>query len=267
MKSRAKFGPMTVLSVFKEMRRGSGDPRPLVGRGLARARAAARAGAARGRRARRPSSSSASTGVAVLVWVGPPDEEKLHAADRAGVPVIALSDDDALPVRARDGHRPRQAGRRLPRRGDRGGGRTQAGGGRDEPRRPPAGAAPPVCEALIASFSRRNARDRRGGVHPRRRPAGPDAEPDSPRASHRSGATASSSTTTGSPRSARSSAPASAFARLRAQLLDVVPVAGWAVKGGVAYSGTRAIGEAAVRYFEATSRFQIRPAGRFIPCG
>ena len=28
-----------------------------------------------------------------------------------------------------------------------------------------------------------------------------------------------------------------------------VPVAGWAVKGVIAYAGTRALGEAAVRYF------------------
>jgi uncharacterized protein (DUF697 family) len=34
------------------------------------------------------------------------------------------------------------------------------------------------------------------------------------------------------------------------ELLDVVPVAGWVIKGGVAYSGTRAIGRAAVEYFE-----------------
>ena len=33
-------------------------------------------------------------------------------------------------------------------------------------------------------------------------------------------------------------------------LLDLVPVAGWALKGAVAYAGTKAIGEAAVRYFE-----------------
>jgi uncharacterized protein (DUF697 family) len=31
------------------------------------------------------------------------------------------------------------------------------------------------------------------------------------------------------------------------ELLDVVPVAGWAVKGGIAYAGTRALGEAAIR--------------------
>jgi uncharacterized protein (DUF697 family) len=41
------------------------------------------------------------------------------------------------------------------------------------------------------------------------------------------------------------------------QLLGAVPVAGWLVKGGVAYAGTRALGEAAQRYFatiaEATS--------------
>ena len=29
-----------------------------------------------------------------------------------------------------------------------------------------------------------------------------------------------------------------------------MPIAGWVVKGGVAYSGTRAIGRAAVEYFE-----------------
>jgi uncharacterized protein (DUF697 family) len=35
------------------------------------------------------------------------------------------------------------------------------------------------------------------------------------------------------------------------QAVGVVPLAGWAVKGGIAYAGTRALGEAAVRYFEA----------------
>jgi uncharacterized protein (DUF697 family) len=34
------------------------------------------------------------------------------------------------------------------------------------------------------------------------------------------------------------------------ELLDFVPVAGWAVKGGIAYAGTRALGEAAVRRLE-----------------
>jgi uncharacterized protein (DUF697 family) len=41
------------------------------------------------------------------------------------------------------------------------------------------------------------------------------------------------------------------FRALARELLDLVPVAGWAVKGLVAYTGTRALGEATVRYCEA----------------
>jgi uncharacterized protein (DUF697 family) len=44
------------------------------------------------------------------------------------------------------------------------------------------------------------------------------------------------------------------FRAIARELLDVVPFAGWAVKGAVAYTGTRAVGEAAVRYFEARDR-------------
>ena len=40
------------------------------------------------------------------------------------------------------------------------------------------------------------------------------------------------------------------FRAIARQLLGTVPLAGWAVKGGVAYAGTRAVGESAVRYFE-----------------
>lgn len=41
------------------------------------------------------------------------------------------------------------------------------------------------------------------------------------------------------------------FRALARQVLGLVPVAGWAVKGGIAYAGTRALGEAAHRYFAA----------------
>lgn len=44
-----------------------------------------------------------------------------------------------------------------------------------------------------------------------------------------------------------------AFRGLARRLLGYVPIAGWTVRAGVAYTGTRAVGEAAVRYFEATS--------------
>ena len=55
-------------------------------------------------------------------------------------------------------------------------------------------------------------------------------------------------------RSSASSDRASAFRTIARGALGVVPVGGWAVKGGVAYTGTRALGEAAIRYFEATRR-------------
>lgn len=41
------------------------------------------------------------------------------------------------------------------------------------------------------------------------------------------------------------------FRQLARELLGTVPVAGWALKGAVAYGGTRALGEAALRYFES----------------
>jgi len=50
------------------------------------------------------------------------------------------------------------------------------------------------------------------------------------------------------------------FRALARELLNVIPVLGWAVKGGVAYGGTRAIGEAALRYSEARAATQLRPA-------
>ncbi len=52
------------------------------------------------------------------------------------------------------------------------------------------------------------------------------------------------------------------FRALARELLGAVPVAGWALKGGIAYAGTRAVGEAALRYFEAGA-----PLARLVPDG
>jgi uncharacterized protein (DUF697 family) len=40
------------------------------------------------------------------------------------------------------------------------------------------------------------------------------------------------------------------FRAIARRAIGVVPVVGWAIKGAVAYAGTRALGEAAMRYFE-----------------
>jgi uncharacterized protein (DUF697 family) len=41
------------------------------------------------------------------------------------------------------------------------------------------------------------------------------------------------------------------FRTVARQLVGVVPVAGWAVKGAIGYAGTKALGAAAIRYFES----------------
>jgi uncharacterized protein (DUF697 family) len=49
------------------------------------------------------------------------------------------------------------------------------------------------------------------------------------------------------------------FRAVARQLLGAVPVAGWAIKGATAYAGTRALGEAARRYFAVVAQ-QSLPA-------
>lgn len=46
--------------------------------------------------------------------------------------------------------------------------------------------------------------------------------------------------------------------------LGLVPVAGWLVKGGIAYAGTKAVGEAARRYFSARARVTRTVASRAV---
>ena len=121
---------------------------------------------------------------------------------------------------------------------------------RRSPRGCPCSAAA-VCEELIRSFSKRNALDRRGGVHPRRRHAGADAQPGRGSCCGSRSPTASSSIAPGRLELLGVVGAGFGLRAVARELLDVVPVAGWAVKGAIAYTGTRAVGEAAVRYFEA----------------
>ena len=50
------------------------------------------------------------------------------------------------------------------------------------------------------------------------------------------------------------------FRAVARQVLGAIPVAGWLVKGGIAYGGTRALGEAATRYFESVAQPEPAPA-------
>ncbi len=246
---KTKLGPMSVLSVLRELRRGDGDPRPLA---LAGARELVPLLA---RELRAGGEASAVVegrveGASVLVWIGAADEAALRDADRRGIPIVAVTDDLSLPyVLATDIVRvPPGSGfpvaeiaaavaRKL---GEDGTGLAA--------RLPVLRRA--VCDALIASFSKKNGLIAAAVFVPGvdmpiltlnqirlvlRIGLAHGVELDNSRALEILGIV-------GAGFGLRAAAR---------ELLDLVPVAGWAVKGGIAYSGTRAIGEAAVRYFEA----------------
>jgi uncharacterized protein (DUF697 family) len=249
VKGKGKLGPLSVIGVVRELRRRGGDPRPLSVAGarelvpvLARElRAGGEASAV---------VENVLENVSVLVWVGAPDADQLHTADQAGVPIVAVTDADDVPyvlatsiVRVPPGQGfpvgeiARAVADKLGEDG------TSLAARLPVVRRA-------VCDHLIASFAKRNAVIAAAVFVPGvdmpiltlnqarlvLRIALAHGEPiDSKRAVELLGV-------------------AGAGFGLRAvarELLDLVPVAGWALKASVAYAGTKAVGEGAVRYFEA----------------
>lgn len=248
---KTKLGPLGVLSVVRELRRGAGDRRPIAVAG------AHELVPLLARELREGGDASAVVeqrvgGAAALVWLGAPDEEQLRAASRAGTPIVAVSDVPRLPyVLATDVVRV-PPGRGFPveeiaaavarKLGEDG---TSLAARLPILRRP-------LCDVLIETFSKRN-----GLVSAAIFVPGVDMpvltlnqirlvlriamaygqEIDRNRAVELLGVV-------GAGFGMRAAAR---------ELLDFVPVAGWAVKGAIAYAGTKAVGEAAVRYFEARS--------------
>jgi uncharacterized protein (DUF697 family) len=246
-----KLTPMAVLAVVRELRKKRGDERPL---GVAGARELVPL-LARELRAGGDASAVAEQrleGVAALVWVGPADEERLRAADHAGVPIVAVSDESTLPyVLAGDIVRvPRGQGFPVEAIAEAVAARLGENGTELAARLPVV--RPAVCRHLIASFARKNALISAAVFIPGvdlpvltlnqvrmvlRIALAYGEELDRERAAELVGVVGAGF----------------AFRATARELLDLVPVAGWAVKGGVAYVGTKALGEAAVRYFEARS--------------
>jgi len=248
-KKSRKLGPLAIVSLVREVRRGSGDPRPLA---VAGARELVPL-LARELRVGGEASAVVEGRVedaAVLVWVGAPDEDVLHEASRNGIPIVAVTDAESVPyVLATDLVRvPPGSGfpvadiaaavARL----------LGEDGTSLAARLPVLRGA--VCADLIRSFSKRNALIAAAVFIPGvdmpvltlnqarlvLRIALAYGQPvDNQRAAELVGVVGAGF----------------GFRAVARELLDFVPVAGWAVKGAIAYSGTRAIGEAAVRYFEA----------------
>ena len=248
-KGGGKLSPFAVLSVVRELRRGSGDPRPLS---VAGARELVPLLARELREGGEASAvvEQALENVAVVVWVGEPDEAQLKRADRAGVPIVAVTDADEVPyvlatelVRVPPGRGfpleeiAAAVGRRLGEDGTSLAARLPVLRG-------------PVCDQLIASFAKRNGLIGAAVFVPGvdmplltlnqirlvlRIALAYGEEVDNRRALELLGVVGAGF----------------GFRTIARELLDFVPVAGWAVKGAIAYGGTRAVGEAAVRYFDA----------------
>jgi uncharacterized protein (DUF697 family) len=187
-------------------------------------------------------------GAAALVWVGDPDVAALRAASRRRVPIVAVTEADRVPyvletslvtVRAGEGFPIDRVAAALARR------LGAAGPGL-------AAELPVLREAIVTELirkgSRRNAliaaavfvpgvdmpiltlnqvrlTNRIGAAHGRR--------PDPAQVAELLGVVGAGF----------------AFRAVARQALDLVPFGGWAVKAGVAYGGTRAVGEAARRFF------------------
>jgi uncharacterized protein (DUF697 family) len=246
-----KLGPLTLLSLVREVRRGSGDQRPLA---VAGARELLPIIARQLREGGDPSAvvEGRIEDAAVLVWVGPPDEDQLRAANKAGVPIVAVSDADEIPyVLATDIlHVPPGQGFPIDEIAHAVAHKLGEDGTALAARLPVLRRA--VCDELIRTFARKNAIIAAAVFIPGvdlpvltlnqarlvlRIALAYGQEIDKDRALELLAVLG----------------VGFGLRTVARELLDVVPVAGWAVKSGVAYAGTKALGEGAVRYFEARS--------------
>jgi uncharacterized protein (DUF697 family) len=253
------LAPFAVVKLLRELRSTTANRRPLVlggARSLVDAlrRELVRDGDAT---AVREAALGAIDGAAALVYVlaGEPtedDERALRAADLAGVPLLVVGPEpttavpyalatDVLPLRPGEGFPLEELGRRL--------------AAKDESAAVALAARLPalrrgVVDALVARVARQNAAIAAAVFIPGvdfpvltlnqlrlvlRIAAAYGEEIDAERLPEILGVVGS----------------ALGFRAFARQALGVIPIAGWAVQGAVAYAGTRTLGEAAIRYFEA----------------
>jgi uncharacterized protein (DUF697 family) len=156
-----------------------------------------------------------SSGAAVLVWIGKADEDALRAASLAHVPIVGMTDGESLPYVLDTDLVVVRPGEGLP----------------------VAGVARAIASALgdrgaglaarlpVLTLNQARLVLRIGQAYGR--------EVDQSRLPELLGVVGAGF----------------GLRTVARELLDFVPFAGWAAKGAVAYAGTRAIGEAARRYF------------------
>jgi uncharacterized protein (DUF697 family) len=248
---KTKVGAKSAVSLAREARRGNGDRRPITVSG---ARELVPILAKELRAGGDPSAvvEQDFDGAAALVWVGAAEEDRLRSADRARIPIVAVTEAETVPyVLAEDLVRI-EPGQGFPvdeiaaavarRLGDDGLGLAS--------RLPVLRRA--VADHLIRTTSRRNGLIGAAVFVPGvdmpiltfnqvrlvlRLAIAHGEQLDRNRALELAGVVGAGF----------------GFRAIARTLLDFVPLAGWAVKGAIAYTGTRAIGEAADRYFDARS--------------
>lgn len=250
--------PSAVFGVVRELRDSSKKAKPIVLGGAPALVDALRRELLRGGdpSAIRDASLGALDGAAALVYVlaGEPteeDERALRSAATAGVPIIALGPDpttpipnvlatDVLPLQPGEGFPLEDLGRLLA---------TKAGDASAPLAAKLPALRPGIVEALVAKVAKQNGLIGAAVFIPgvdfpvltlnqlrlvMRLATAYGQQLDAQRLPEVLGVVGSGL----------------AFRTIARGALGVVPVGGWAVKGGVAYTGTRALGEAAIRYFE-----------------
>jgi uncharacterized protein (DUF697 family) len=246
----AKFGPMAFLSAAREVHAGVGDRRPIA---VAGARELVPLVARELREGGEPAAvreGGRPEDAAVLVWIGKPDEDALRAAALAHVPIVGVTEGESLPyvldtdlvaVRPGQGLPVEEIAQRI--------GVALGDNGTSLAARLPV-VRTAVVDELIRLTARRNALISAvvwvPGVDL------PVLTLNQARLVLRI-ALAYGQEVDGSRLPELLGVVGAGFGlrTLARELLDFVPVAGWVTKGAVAYAGTKAIGEAARRYFES----------------
>lgn len=257
-KTKLPVSPGAVLGILKELRQAADEDKPLAVSGSPAlvpvlVRELAAGGVASAVRERGPVDGAAAVVHVVTGPLGRDDEKVLEHAAKARVPVVIvaagptdpghiryISDRNVVRIGAGTAIPVEEIAERL-------------AGALGEAGTPLAARLPvlrrPVCEELIRRFSRQNAFV---GVVPLRRGADmPVLSVNQVRLILRiADAYGFEIDKERLPEVLAVFGSGLGFRKVARRGAELVPVLGWALKGAVAYAGTRALGEAAMRYFE-----------------
>ena len=247
-KKKQVLGPVSLQTLLRESRTGVGDTRPLA---VAGARELVPVLARELRAGGDPSAvvENRVDGAAALVWIGPPDEQELRKASRAGIPIVAVSEEAEVPYVLAEHVVHPEAGHGFPvERIAQALAHALAERGAALASRLPV-LRGPLADHLIESMARKNGLISAAVFIP---------GVDMPMLTINQARlllrlAVIHGQTIDRERLPELAGVVGAGFALRAaarELLDLIPVAGWAVKGAVAYTGTKAVGRGAQRYFE-----------------